>query len=138
MALPILTIQSSHDAALGAAAVALSLMAYGLWTLRQVPRVQAMRSLSKAPVQHFGADDAITVLGFQQEGHYPAFSKGVTDGSPYVARVECYLRLLGKPYTKKRSLDVRENPRKKLPVANVYGTMVDDSGRILDARIYTL
>jgi hypothetical protein len=30
-------------------------------------------------------------------------------------------------------MDLSENPRNKLPFVNIYGTMVDDSGRILQA-----
>jgi hypothetical protein len=70
----------------------------------------------------------VTVWGFATAPTGP-----VCDQSPFVARVECFLRLHGIPYIKNATKGLRENPhRQKMPVANVKGTMVDDSQRIID------
>ena len=111
----------------------------GLWfvkTVYSLLKVESCADIQKKalqPIPPLGDDGAITVWGFQKEGEYPAYERGVCDGSPYVARVEVYLRLLKQPYVKKVSMDLSENPRSKLPFANVYGQMVDDSGKIIDA-----
>jgi Glutathione S-transferase N-terminal domain len=42
-----------------------------------------------------------------------------------------HLRLKKVKYTKMVTNGLKESPRHKVPVANVYGTMVDDSSRIL-------
>ena len=111
----------------------------GLWFVKTVYsflKVESCADIQKRalqPIPTMGDPDAITVWGFQKEGEYPAYERGVCDGSPYVARVELYLRLTKQPYIKKVSLDLSENPRTKLPFANVFGKMVDDSGKIIDA-----
>ncbi|KAL3908557.1 MAG: hypothetical protein SGILL_008438 [Bacillariaceae sp.] len=111
----------------------------GLWFIKTVYsflKIESCADIQKKalqPIPSLGDDSAITVWGFQKEGEYPAYERGVCDGSPYVARVEVYLRLLKQPYVKKVSVDLSENPRSKLPFANVHGKMVDDSGKIIDA-----
>ena len=74
----------------------------------------------------------MTVWGFAHKGEGSLYSQGIVDSSPFVARVEVYLKMLGKDYTKEKTSGLRENPRRMVPIANVYGKMVDDSSRILD------
>jgi glutathione S-transferase len=60
----------------------------------------------------------------------PAF--GLPDPSPFVCKVETYLRLVGQPY-EAVSGDVRKAPRRQLPVAEIDGVLVPDSARIIEA-----
>ena len=64
---------------------------------------------------------------------HPVWIKGVSDQSPYVSRVEAYLRLMKQPYAKAETKGLMENPRCKVPFANIKGQMVDDSSLIIDA-----
>jgi hypothetical protein len=84
------------------------------------------------PVPHLGDDDLITVWGFDLSGCHHDWKEGVSDQSPFVGRVESYLRLIRKPYIKNETMGLRENPRGKVPVANINGIMVDDSTRIIE------
>jgi hypothetical protein len=74
-----------------------------------------------------------TVWGFAELEKHPAWTKGVSDESPYVSRVEAYLRLTLQPYVKAETKGLMENPRCKVPFANIKGQMVDDSSLIIDA-----
>jgi Glutathione S-transferase N-terminal domain/Glutathione S-transferase, C-terminal domain len=113
----------------------------GLATLRKVyqlfqyPSVHEIERIANAPIKPLGDNDKITVFGFMDESkehRHPLYKRGVTELSLYVLRVECFLRLSGIPYTKKAQQDLSWNPRRKLPFANVQGTMIDDSTRIID------
>ncbi|MDB4961184.1 MAG: glutathione S-transferase [Myxococcales bacterium] len=59
----------------------------------------------------------------------PAF--GLPDSSPFVTKVETYLRLIGEPY-ETLSADVRKAPRRQLPCAEIEGVLVPDSTAIID------
>lgn len=59
----------------------------------------------------------------------PAF--GLPDASPFVMKVETYLRITGQPYEDKTG-DVRKAPRKQLPFVDVDGTIIPDSSAIID------
>jgi glutathione S-transferase len=59
----------------------------------------------------------------------PAF--GMPDASPFVVKVETYLRITGQKY-ETVTADVRKAPRKQLPYVDVDGTIIPDSTRILD------
>lgn len=59
----------------------------------------------------------------------PAF--GMPDASPFVVKVETYLRMTGQPY-ESVSGDVRKAPRKQLPLVEIDGKIVPDSGNIVD------
>eukprot|EP00339_Tiarina_fusa_P002003 CAMPEP_0117039988 /NCGR_PEP_ID=MMETSP0472-20121206/28021_1 /TAXON_ID=693140 ORGANISM="Tiarina fusus, Strain LIS" /NCGR_SAMPLE_ID=MMETSP0472 /ASSEMBLY_ACC=CAM_ASM_000603 /LENGTH=301 /DNA_ID=CAMNT_0004750613 /DNA_START=90 /DNA_END=995 /DNA_ORIENTATION=- len=122
-------VQSYHDVGVGIGASVLIVCIYKLRSALYVRSCADIERTSKAPLKHVGDDGTITVWGFQKV--HPV--KGICDTSPFVARVECYLKLLSLDYTKDVSADLSENPRSKLPFANLYGTMVDDSGRILRA-----
>jgi hypothetical protein len=126
-------VASYEDFALGIAAGLIPVVCWKIWSLFQAPKCAKIQALAAVPVPKLGDDSKITVWGFQKQGDYPGYQNGVSDGSPYVARVECYLRLIDKPYVKAASVDLSENPRGKMPMANVFGTMVDDSARILEA-----
>lgn len=97
----------------------------------QTPSIEAMVKVATKPVPKAGNDSQITVWGFNEKGEHESYDKGIADTSPYVLRVENYLNLKKKDYVKIKSPMLEESPRKKLPVANIYGTMVDDSSRIL-------
>jgi glutathione S-transferase len=60
----------------------------------------------------------------------PAF--GLPDGSPFVTKVETYLRLVGEPYETVIA-DVRKAPRRQLPCAEIGGQLVPDSSEIIEA-----
>lgn len=113
-------------------------IAVGFATIRRVyqlfqePSIKDMRATVTAPVKHVGDDDKITVYGFEFPGQVPAYSKGVMDASPYVSRVEAFLRLLGLRYTKIGTVPSGVNPRGRVPYANVHGKMIDDSSRIIE------
>jgi Glutathione S-transferase N-terminal domain/Glutathione S-transferase, C-terminal domain len=113
----------------------------GLATLRavyqlfQYPSVDEIERVANAPIKPLGDSSKITVFGFldeTKEHKHPLYKRGVTEISLYVLRVECFLRLSGIPYTKKAQQDLSWNPRRKLPFANVQGTMIDDSSRIIE------
>jgi glutathione S-transferase len=114
----------------------------GLATLRaayqlfQYPSIEEIERVAKAPIKPLGDENKITIFGFHddsKEEKHPLYKRGVTDISLYVLRVECFLRLSGIPYAKKAVIpDKKVNPRRKLPIANVQGTMIDDSSRIID------
>ncbi len=60
----------------------------------------------------------------------PAF--GLPDASPFVCKVETYLRLTDQKYETTRS-DVRRAPRAQLPVVEIDGKLIPDSTAIIDA-----
>ena len=59
----------------------------------------------------------------------PAF--GLPDASPFVMKVETYLRLKGLAY-ETLTADVRKAPRKQFPVVDVDGKIIPDSTAIVD------
>jgi hypothetical protein len=76
---------------------------------------------------HIGDDEQVTVWGLTEIGSFRYWNKGISAFSPYVSRVEAYLRLIKQPYVKARSLGLSENPCGKAPFANVKGCVVADS-----------
>ncbi|KAG7342987.1 glutathione S-transferase, C-terminal domain containing protein [Nitzschia inconspicua] len=101
-----------------------------LYNFLHIKSCASIQEQAIKPIKKMGDDTTITIWGFQAMNEYHP-GLGITDGSPYVARVECYLRLLKQDYTKRVSVDLSENPRSKLPFANVFGKMVDGSSNIL-------
>src|SRR5580693_2900258 len=59
----------------------------------------------------------------------PAF--GLPDASPFVMKVETYLRITGQKYEVATG-DVRKAPRAQLPFVDVDGTVIPDSTAIVD------
>jgi glutathione S-transferase len=59
----------------------------------------------------------------------PAF--GLPDASPFVCKVETYLRLTAQKY-ETTNADVRKAPRQQLPVVEIDGKVVPDSSAIID------
>ncbi len=59
----------------------------------------------------------------------PAF--GLPDASPFVTKLETYLRLIGEPY-ETIGADVRKAPRRQLPCAEIDNVIVPDSTAIID------
>jgi Glutathione S-transferase N-terminal domain len=119
----------NSDFAAGALSVLGLLAIKKIYDLYQYPAEAKTQKLAKAPISKIGDDSVITIWGFEpslsergREAHYD---------SPYVDRVEAYLCLKKMAYKKAITNALQENPRKKVPFANVYGTMVDDSTRIL-------
>jgi hypothetical protein len=102
--------------------------AYSFFTGASLRRIQ---SVANAPVKHFGDDQEITLVGFSRPGS-SLVHHGIADFSPFVNRVENYLRMLNIKYVKRTSLTLSENPRHKMPYANIYGEMIDDSSRIIE------
>lgn len=56
---------------------------------------------------------------------------GLPDASPFVMKVETYLRMTGQKYEVVTG-DVRKAPRRMLPVADIDGTIVTDSSTIIE------
>jgi len=104
-----------------------------------MPSLAAVEATANAKFEkNFGDDDAvITVFGLDDDASAATCPRGVPDRSPYVAKVEAVLRMLKIPYQKRKSQNMSENPRGKVPFANIYGTMVDDSARIVEYVIAT-
>jgi Glutathione S-transferase N-terminal domain len=102
-----------------------------VYDLYQYPTEKAIQSVATRPVPHRGDDGTVTIWGFFDSG--PSETNGYLcdNYSALVERVEAYLRLKQVKYTKMVTNGLQESPRHKVPVANVYGTMVDDSSRIL-------
>lgn len=106
----------------------------GLGRIRKLltyPTTESIEHAATKPLPHMGDDEVITIWGFEEYGDYPTHHFGNVD-SPYVARVEAYLRLIDVPYKKAKSRGGSENPRHKVPFANIRGRMVDDSSRIIE------
>ena len=59
----------------------------------------------------------------------PAF--GMPDASPFVTKLETYLRMTGQTYETVAS-DVRKSPRSQLPYVEIDGKIVTDSSNIID------
>lgn len=91
-----------------------------------------VESIATKAVPHKGDDDKITIFGFWNKGEYPCYHKGIADTSPFSSRVENFCRLHNIPFEKKAA-NAHENPRNKIPFANLQGVMVDDSARIIKA-----
>ena len=97
------------------------------------PTLVQMQAIANAPVRHAGDDDdTITIFGMTDANNVTVTHKGIPDYSPFCARVELYLRFMHQPYVKSVSRDFAENPRHKIPFANVFGEMVDNSSHIID------
>ena len=56
---------------------------------------------------------------------------GLPDASPFVMKVETYLRMTGQKY-ETFNADVRKAPRKQLPVVDIDGKLIPDSTAIVD------
>ena len=59
----------------------------------------------------------------------PAF--GLPDASPFVTKVETYLRMIGERY-EPVTADVRKAPRRQLPFVDIDGVIVADSSEIIE------
>jgi hypothetical protein len=109
----------------------------GAWVLSKVyqafqsPSLASIEKNCTQPLPHMGDDGIITVWGFEEGETHPLYGQGITDDSPYVMRVEYYLKLIKEPYVKAESKGTMENPRGKVPFANIKGIMVDDSSAII-------
>lgn len=57
---------------------------------------------------------------------------GLPSGSPFCAKVETYLRMVGLPYETVNDADVRKTPKHKLPVIQDDTRRIADSGFIVD------
>lgn len=57
---------------------------------------------------------------------------GLPSGSPFCAKVETYLRMVGLPYETVNDADVRKAPKHKFPVMQDDSRRVADSGFIVD------
>lgn len=127
-----MTILPSPDFWYGALSVTGLVVVRWLRSIHVAPSVASIQKLATAPVPHRGDDKSITIWGFDPSDSHCDWKQGVSDQSPFVGRVEAYLRLIRKPYIKLETRGLRENPRCKVPVANVQGIMVDDSTRIIE------
>jgi hypothetical protein len=119
----------NSDFAAGALSVLGLLAIKKIYDLYQYPTEANTQKLAKAPIPKIGDDSVITIWGF--EPSLRERGREVHCDLPYVNRVEAYLCLKKVAYKKAITSGLQENPRKKVPFANVYGTMVDDSTRIL-------
>ena len=129
---------ASSDTVIGAAAMVAMATVYKFWTLFQTPSVDAAEKTCRKSIPVMGDSDKITIYGFEEGETHHEFPLGIPDDSPYVARVEAFLRLVKHPYVKAPSKGAMENPRGKVPFANIHGQMVDDSSTIIDTLTATL
>ncbi len=60
----------------------------------------------------------------------PAF--GLPNASPFCMKLELYLRMAGLPYRNRHTLDLQRAPKGKLPWIDDDGTVVADSGLIIE------
>lgn len=105
---------------------------YQVYTFLKVPSIKHMLEIATKPIKQIGDNTKITVWGFSLKNDDEICGYGITDKSMYVMRIETYLLLNNqKDYIKMKTTDLSENPRGKFPMANINGTMVDDSCRIL-------
>lgn len=131
MMLSTLTKALTPDFCLGA------LVAFVLLTVWRAHRffakatISSIQTVANIPIKHFGNDNEITLVGFTPSAS-SLVHHGIADFSPFVNRVENYLKLLNIRYVKRTSFTLAENPRHKMPYANVYGEMVDESSRIIE------
>ena len=116
----------------GALSVIAVYTVYKIWELFQYPSIDSMEKRCSKPIPLIGDHAKVTVWGLDQSGRHFAWTAGVSDSSPYVSRVEAFLRLIKQPYIKEESKGMTENPRGKVPFANIQGQMVDDSSAIID------
>lgn len=112
---------------------------FQIWQLFQAPSVKSIEGKCTQPLKTIGKEkdgkpnkEEVIVWGFEQVGTHEHWNAGISDDSPYVSRVEAYLRLIQVPYIKKESQGLMENPRGKVPFANIQGQMVDDSSTIIE------
>lgn len=124
---------SKQDLLAGALSVTLVVFVHKIWQAFQFPSVDELEAHSKKPIQHGGDDNKVTVWGFDKEGEVTNWKDGISDDSPFVSRVENFLRFYKIPFEKAETKGLMENPRSKVPFANVKGTMIDDSSRIIDS-----
>ena len=122
---------ASNDFWVGAAAVVGLIGVYKIWQLFQSPSLKGIEKTCSKPLSNIGDNEKVTVWGFEETGTHPSRHLGIIDDSPYVLRVEAYLRFIKQPYYKAESKGLMENPRGKVPFANIQGAMVDDSSRII-------
>jgi len=118
----------------GAGAVIGIVAVRALYQVFQYPSLEEIDRVANAVVPARGDSSKITVYGFHDDKQpHQQHKKGVTEVSLYVLRVESFLRLIGVPYVKQATIpSTSENPRHKLPYANLQGVMLDDSSRIID------
>jgi glutathione S-transferase len=59
---------------------------------------------------------------------------GLPDISPFVTKVDCYLRMTGLPYQRAQFplTDLGKTPKRKLPIIEDRGRRIADSGFIVD------
>jgi hypothetical protein len=127
-----LSFRINEDFAVGALTVGLLMVAKKLYDLFQFPSAASLEKQATLPVPHLGEDSMITVWGFTKyESDDEIKNACYFDHSIYVDRVEAYLRLKKQKYIKEKTQGLRENPRHKVPFANIFGVMIDDSHRIL-------
>ena len=118
----------------GAASAVGAMIAFKVWEFFQYPSVKSIQGNCTQPLKTIGDEDSqdkVTVWGFEEVGTHEHWNLGISDDSPHVSRVEAYLRLIQQPYVKKESQGLMENPRGKVPFANIKGQMVDDSSAII-------
>ena len=99
--------------------------------LFMTPSLNTIAKTCSKCIPQMGEDDKLTIWGYEAAGEYTASKAGMSDGSYYVSRVEAYCRAARINYTKLASQGGSENPRGKVPFANIEGTMVDDSAKII-------
>jgi hypothetical protein len=126
------TFPVSTDFTLGAVAMLGMLGIFKIYQLFQAPPLGTIEKVCSKPIVNMGDDTKVTVWGFDNVGTYPLWKLGISDDSGYVGRVEAYLRLIKQPYDKKETNALTENPRGKVPFANIQGQMVDDSSKIIE------
>jgi len=126
-----LNITNWTDVMIGAGAVVGLIALQKLVGLFRYPSLKTINSANTKSVPAMGDNEKITIYGYEAEGENAWAKNGLPDASYYVGRVEAYLRAAKVPYVKLASQGGSENPRGKVPFANVKGTMTDESSKII-------
>jgi hypothetical protein len=86
---------------------------YQAYQLTQAPSIASIQKRNDTPLPQIGDDlgAEVVIWGFDAKGEHAQWNLGVCDNSPYVGRIEAFLRLIKQDYVKGRSKGLSENPR---------------------------
>ena len=125
--------QISLDFCKGAFTVTAVIFLPKLFALIRYPSIERVHSVANEKVPQRGDNGRITIWGINEGTSYKSYNNGIPDQSSFTSRVVCFLRLHKLDYVKEATNMFAESPRNMVPVANVFGLMVDDSPNIIRA-----
>ena len=126
--------QLSLDFFVGAFTVAAVVLVPKLFALLRYPSIETVNAIADQRVPQRGNNGRLTIWGFNKGTDCQSYDDGIPDQSSFTCRIVCFLCLHKKrDYVKEATDMFKESPRKMVPVANVFGSMVDDSPNIIRA-----